>query len=173
MAKKNPLKEYDRKRDFKKTSEPKGKVKSRKPGKLSFVVQEHHARRLHWDFRLELGGVLKSWAVPKGPSMDPKDKRLAVETEDHPLDYGHFEGTIPEGEYGAGEVTIWDEGHWEPEEDTGDPIEALKKGELKFRLHGKRLEGSFVLVRTRMGDRKNNWLLIKHKEKAAVKKKAA
>lgn len=164
MAKKTLLSEYHRKRDFKKTREPKGKVESDPGERLTFVVQEHHASRLHWDFRLELEGVLKSWAVPKGPSLDPKDKRLAVETEDHPLEYGAFEGTIPQGEYGGGEVFLWDKGYWEPDEETGDPVKALKKGHLKFRLYGERLEGSFVLVRTNYNKSKKSWLLMKHKE---------
>ncbi len=158
------LETYQKKRNFKKTSEPSGGTRSKKSSKLIFVVQEHHARRLHYDFRLEYEGVLKSWAVPKGPSLDPKDKRLAVQTEDHPLEYAKFHGRIPEGEYGAGEVFIWDKGTWEPESD--DIGAALKKGELKFKLHGKKLNGSFVLVRTRFGkdQNKNNWLLIKHRE---------
>lgn len=159
------LKDYQRKRDFTKTKEPSGKKKIGKRKKPIFVIQEHHARRLHYDFRLELDGVLKSWAVPKGPSMDPKDKRLAVQTEDHPLEYAKFHGTIPEGEYGAGEVFIWDKGTWESED--SDPEAALEKGELKFRVKGKKIDGSFVLVRTNyMGNTNKNWLLIKHKEDA-------
>ena len=187
MAKKNLLKEYNRKRDFKKTKEPAGKIAKKKSKKLVFVVQEHHARRLHWDLRLELEGVLKSWAVPKGPSLDPKDKRLAVQTEDHPMMYKDFHGTIPEGEYGGGEMFIWDTGWWEPLDETGDPVKALEKGHIKFRMHGKKLKGSFVLVRTHYkgSDDKKNWLLIKHHDeeeklgeegqvvpiKSAVKKK--
>lgn len=177
MAKKNLLKEYNKKRDFTKTKEPAGKIARRKSKKLSFVVQEHHASHLHWDLRLELGGVLKSWAVPKGPSMDPSDKRLAVQTEDHPMKYRTFEGTIPKGEYGGGEMFIWDSGTWEPLEETGDPSEAIEKGQIKFNLHGKKLKGSFVLVRTnfRGSSTKKNWLLIKHKEdtkSAPAKKKS-
>ncbi len=169
MAKRNPLKEYNKKRDFKKSKEPAGKIGRRKTKKLNFVVQEHHASHLHWDLRLELDGVLKSWAVPKGPSMDPKDKRLAVQTEDHPMKYRTFEGTIPEREYGGGEMFIWDSGNWEPLEETGDPTEAIEKGHMKFILHGKKLKGSFVLVRTKWGnDKKKNWLLIKHKEETKV-----
>jgi bifunctional non-homologous end joining protein LigD len=153
------LKEYNKKRDFKITKEPSGKkVAKKKSKKLVFVVQEHHASHLHYDFRLELDGVLKSWAVPKGPSMDPSDKRLAMQTEDHPLPYAKFHGTIPAGEYGGGEVFIWDSGTWEAESD--DPQAALEKGDLKFKLKGKKLNGSFVLVRTRFA--KNSWLLIKH-----------
>src|SRR5690606_35456406 len=127
-------------------------------------VQEHHASTLHYEFRLELDCVIKSWAVPKGPSLDPKDKRLAVETEDHPIPYAKFHGTIPKGEYGGGEVFIWDNGTWESEVD--DPAEALKKGELKFKLKGKKLKGSFVLVRTnyKSSPTKKNWLLIKHRD---------
>ena len=171
---KDLLKEYNKKRDFSLTSEPSGRKKTakkaakKKTKKLTFVVQEHHARALHYDFRLELEGVLKSWAVPKGPSLDPADKRLAVQTEDHPLSYAKFHGTIPEGEYGGGEVFIWDKGTWEPEDD--DPIAALEKGNLKFKLKGKKLNGSFVLVRTnwRGGGNKRNWLLIKHHDEAEV-----
>lgn len=166
---KDLLRDYSKKRDFTLTKEPSGKSKKirKKSGKLIFVVQEHHARRLHYDFRLELEGVLKSWAVPKGPSLDPSEKRLAVQTEDHPLEYAKFHGKIPEGEYGAGEVFIWDKGTWEPEDD--DPVSALEKGHLKFRLKGKKLKGSFVLVRTawKRDEGKNNWLLIKHYEEIA------
>lgn len=162
IMKKDLLKEYNRKRDFKITKEPSGKKKvaAKKSKKLSFVIQEHHARRLHYDFRLEWEGVLKSWAVPKGPSLDPGDKRLAVQTEDHPLDYGKFHGTIPEGEYGAGEVFIWDKGTWEP---IGDPEAGLKKGHLEFHLKGYRLQGKWMLIRTHYkgNEDKKNWLLIK------------
>src|SRR5215813_10209356 len=137
MTKKNqePLAEYWAKRDFAKTSEPRGeRVSSGKA--LSFVIQKHAATRLHYDFRLELDGVLVSWAVPKGPSLDPKDKRLAVHVEDHPVAYGSFEGTIPKGQYGAGTVIVWDRGTWEP---VGDPHAGLKAGKLAFRLHGQKL----------------------------------
>lgn len=154
------LTSYRRKRDFDATSEPKGRV-ARTKGR-SFVIQKHDATRLHFDFRLELDGVLKSWAVTKGPSLDPSAKRLAVRVEDHPLDYGGFEGTIPKGQYGGGTVMLWDKGTWEPE---GDPHEGLRKGKLSFILHGKRLKGGFALVRMRKAsDRKRgreNWLLIK------------
>ena len=123
-----------------------------------FVVQEHHASHLHWDFRLEYDGVLKSWAIPKGPSMNPVDKRLAIQVEDHPLEYAQFEGTIPEGHYGAGHVMIWDSGNYEP---TNDMEMGLKKGVLSFILSGKRLQGEFSLVRFKKGDNPKNWLLIK------------
>lgn len=166
---KDLLRDYNKKRDFSLTKEPSGKTskKKTKSKKLIFVVQEHHARRLHYDFRLELEGVLKSWAVPKGPSLDPSEKRLAVQTEDHPIEYAKFHGTIPQGEYGGGEVFIWDNGTWESEDE--DPIEALEKGHLKFKLKGKKLKGSFVLVRTSFkGDEgKKNWLLIKHYDEIA------
>lgn len=174
MSKKNPLSAYNKKRDFSKTKEPAGKSKKSSRKKLIFVVHEHHARNLHYDFRLELEGVLKSWAIPKGPSLDPADKRLAVQTEDHPLDYGKFHGTIPKGEYGAGEVFIWDHGTWESEE--VDPIAALKKGHLEFSLKGKKLKGKWILIKTHYleSENKNNWLLIKrHDEKKKPKEKLA
>jgi bifunctional non-homologous end joining protein LigD len=160
------LQEYRKKRQFKETPEPSGKVGRRSGNR--FVVQEHHARRLHYDFRLEVNGVLKSWAVPKGPSMNPADKRLAVQTEDHPLEYGNFEGTIPTGHYGAGEVAIWDSGTFEPEGQM-TATEQIERGELKFTLHGKKLKGSFVLVRIRRrgNGEKKEWLLIKHRDQAA------
>src|SRR5262245_29879283 len=155
------LVEYRRKRHFDKTSEPAGKpAQARRAGKLSYVIQKHAATRLHYDFRLELDGVLKSWAVPKGPSFDPSEKRLAVEVEDHPIEYGNFEGNIPDGEYGAGEVIVWDRGKWSP---VGDPHEGLRKGKLEFDLDGKKLHGRWVLVRIHRRERSNkpNWLLIK------------
>ena len=162
------LKEYRAKRRFDVTAEPAG---GRKPGtrdrKLAFVVQKHRATALHYDFRLEWKGVLLSWAVPKGPSLDPADKRLAMAVEDHPLEYAKFEGIIPEGEYGGGTVMIWDNGTWTPE--SPDVDAALKKGDLKFTLHGKKLRGSWVLVRTRgryQGGR-SSWLLIKHRDEFA------
>jgi bifunctional non-homologous end joining protein LigD len=156
--------EYHRKRDFGLTPEPSGKaVESGK--RLVFVVQKHHARRLHYDFRLELDGVLLSWAIPKGPSLDPADKRLAVPTEDHPIEYGSFEGRIPDKQYGAGEVIIWDRGSWEP---VGDPHEGHRKGKLKFRLHGTKLHGGWNLIRTRPGaNAKEQWLLIKERDDEA------
>ena len=137
------LNEYKEKRDFQKTSEPKGKTKESKDA-LRFVVQHHMARAEHYDFRLEWEGVLLSWAVPKGPSYDTHDKRLAVKVEDHPLDYRNFEGTIPKGEYGGGTVMLWDEGFWEP---VGDVDSGLKKGEIKFILSGKRLKGKWTLIK--------------------------
>jgi bifunctional non-homologous end joining protein LigD len=158
------LEEYRRKRDFRKTSEPRpGNVRVR-AAELSYLIQKHDATRLHYDFRLELNGVLLSWAVTKGPSLDPSDKRLAVRTEDHPLSYGTFEGTIPKGEYGGGTVMLWDEGTWEPK---GDPYEGLKKGHLKFELHGERLTGGWDLIRMRGDGKRENWLLIKEKDAAA------
>jgi len=164
---KSKLAEYEAKRDFAKTREPSGRGKVRASDRLRFVIQKHDATRLHYDFRLELDGVFKSWAVTKGPSLDPHDKRLAVEVEDHPLDYGDFEGTIPKGQYGGGTVQLWDRGYWEYE-GTGSAEAALRKGELKFQLDGERLNGSWVLVRMR-GDRfkgkRNNWLLIKHRDR--------
>ena len=153
---------YRAKRDFKKTKEPSGAKKVAKADRLRFVVQKHEATRLHYDFRLELDGVFKSWAVTRGPSLDPADKRLAVEVEDHPLDYGDFEGTIPEGEYGGGTVMLWDRGYWAP---SGDPEAMLKKGDFKFVLDGGKLKGGWVLVRMRndkFKSKRNNWLLIKH-----------
>ena len=156
------LAEYNRKRDFAITPEPPGKAARVKKAKLAFVVQKHRAGHLHYDFRLEHEGAMLSWAVPKGPSLDPAVRRLAMQTEPHPMDYNHFEGVIPEGEYGGGTVMIWDNGTWEPE--SPDVGRALAKGQLKFRLHGKKLRGSWVLVRTG-GPR--NWLLIKHRDDAA------
>jgi len=168
-----PLEEYKRKRRFEDTPEPPPKVE--KKSKHRFVVQKHRATRLHYDFRLEMEGVLKSWAVPKGPSLDPADKRLAMQVEDHPVSYFDFEGTIPEGNYGAGTVMVWDVGTWEPlspkavegQYQTGTDAEAsemLKKGDLKIRLHGQKLNGDFALVRIksrRPGNKGTEWLLIK------------
>jgi bifunctional non-homologous end joining protein LigD len=152
------LTEYKKKRKFDKTPEPGPKEKRTRTGRL-FVIQKHRATQLHYDFRLEVDGVLKSWAVPKGPSLDPSVKRLAMQVEDHPVDYAKFEGVIPEGEYGGGTVMVWDYGTYKTE-NTDDVSQALRKGELKFSLNGKKLKGSWVLVRTR--DRQ--WLLIKHKD---------
>src|SRR5262249_54051836 len=166
---KDNLATYRAKRDFSQTAEPAGDTAVRPDEHLRFVIQRHDATRLHYDFRLEIDGVFKSWAVTRGPSLDPHDKRLAVETEDHPLDYGDLEGTIPKGQYGGGTVQLWDRGYWIPE---GDPHAGLKKGDLKFTLVGERLRGGWVLVRMK-GDkfggpnqrnRRTNWLLIKHRD---------
>jgi bifunctional non-homologous end joining protein LigD len=160
MARALDIATYNKKRDFTKTAEPKGR-KGRAKGD-SFVVQKHDASRLHWDFRLEMDGVLKSWAVPKGPSIDPDDKRLAVRTEDHPLDYGSFEGTIPEGEYGGGTVMLWDRGRWIPEPGK-DPRKTIEEGHLHFTLEGERMKGEWVMFRLkgRPGEKGENWMLKK------------
>jgi bifunctional non-homologous end joining protein LigD len=177
MAGRDPLEEYRRKRDFSRTPEPSGDESATSLERPLFTIQKHDASRLHYDLRLEIDGVLVSWAVPKGPSLDPAEKRLAVMTEDHPLGYGRFEGTIPEGEYGGGTVLLWDFGWWEPDlvwaKEAGDkkdrlladegPAAAVKAGELKFVLHGEKLRGSWVLVQMKgRGDK--NWLLIKHRD---------
>ena len=168
------LTEYQRKRRFNVTSEPSGDkpekkraVSAKKKKALGYVIQKHRATALHYDFRLEWNGVLLSWAVPKGPSLDPAVKRMAMPTEDHPIDYAKFEGIIPEGEYGGGTVMIWDNGTWRPEVDDVD--KAMKKGELKFSLQGKKLQGSWVLVRLRPRgeDKRAGWLLIKHRDEYA------
>lgn len=155
---------YNAKRDFKKTREPHGKMESRQ-SKRRFVVQRHEASHLHWDFRLEIEGVLKSWAVPREPSLDPNVKRLAVQVEDHPISYRTFEGDIPEGEYGAGHVDIWDEGTWICLDD--DASSAYDKGSLTFELKGRRLKGRWHLIRTRKSESKPQWLLFKGKDAAA------
>jgi bifunctional non-homologous end joining protein LigD len=167
------LAEYRRKRDFTRTREPKGGTPKKSP-RLAYVIQKHAATRLHYDLRLELDGVMKSWAVPKGPSLDPAVKRLAIHVEDHPIEYNQFEGTIPAGEYGGGTVMIWDYGTYTAAGDEEDPEAALRagyrKGDFKFELRGKRLKGSWVLVRTRgRGERprQGQWLLIKHRDEAA------
>lgn len=159
------LAQYHRKRRFNRTPEPKGKEAPSSTGRL-FIVQMHRARRLHYDFRLELNGVLKSWAVPKGPSLDPHEKRLAVHVEDHPVEYGDFEGGIPEGQYGAGTVVLWDRGEWTP---VGDPEEGYRQGKLKFQLAGEKLQGGWTLVRMRKdsGGKDDNWLLIKERDESA------
>lgn len=161
------LKDYRAKRDFRRTPEPPD-APGRQGERLAFVVQRHDATRLHYDFRLEWGGVLKSWAVTKGPSMDPADKRLAIETEDHPLAYGSFEGTIPKGQYGGGTVEIWDRGAWAPV-DPGNVDRDLAKGELKFVVAGRKLRGGFVLVRMKpkKGEKRPAWLLIKERDSVA------
>jgi bifunctional non-homologous end joining protein LigD len=168
------LKEYKKKRDFTRTKEPAPKAHPGE-GPLGFVVQKHSARALHYDFRLELDGVLKSWAVPTGPSLDPKEKRLAVMVEDHPLDYASFEGSIPQGEYGAGEVIVWDKGVYSPDEEGSlfeDRRKAeqimrqnLEQGRVKIFLRGERLKGSWALVK--MANRPKQWLLIKHSDQFA------
>jgi bifunctional non-homologous end joining protein LigD len=167
-----PLKEYRKKRDFDVTPEPAGEDKgSKHKASLIYVIQKHRASRLHYDFRLEWNGVLLSWAVPKGPSLDPAVKRLAMQVEDHPIDYANFEGIIPEGEYGGGTVMVWDSGKWEPE--SPDVDAALRKGDFKFILHGKKLKGSWVLVRTRgygSTSGRSSWLLIKHRDQYASKR---
>jgi bifunctional non-homologous end joining protein LigD len=156
------LAEYRRKRRFDVTPEPAGaRARSRRRPGLAFVIQKHQASHLHYDVRLEHQGVMLSWAVPKGPSLDPAVKRLAMRTEDHPIEYNEFEGVIPEGEYGGGTVMIWDRGTWEPE--VPDVGRALAKGDLKFTLHGRKLQGSWVLVHTD----ERRWLLIKHRDARA------
>ena len=160
------LSTYRKKRDFEKTAEPSGEAKVAPSKQRRFVIQKHDATRLHYDLRLEFDGVFKSWAVARGPSLDPHDKRLAVEVEDHPLDYGDFEGTIPKGQYGGGTVQLWDRGYWESD----DPERGFKKGDLKFTLRGDKLHGSWVLVRMRNdrnGGKRTNWLLIKHRDEFA------
>ena len=163
---KQPLSEYRRKRDFDVTPEPSGRPTPASKKKLAYVIQKHDASHLHYDFRLEWRGVLLSWAIPKGPSLDPSVKRLAAQVEDHPVEYGSFEGVIPEGEYGGGTVMLWDRGTWTPE--VPDVDAALAKGELKFTLDGAKLRGSWVLVRTKFGSSgKPQWLLIKHRDEYA------
>jgi bifunctional non-homologous end joining protein LigD len=165
------LSTYRKKRDFDKTAEPSGETPVKSSKRRRFVIQKHAATRLHYDLRLEFDGVFRSWAVTKGPSLDPHDKRLAVEVEDHPLDYGDFEGTIPKGEYGGGTVQLWDRGYWESD----DPEAGFKKGDLKFTLYGDKLHGSWVLVRMRndrTGGKRTNWLLIKHRDEYAREGKA-
>jgi bifunctional non-homologous end joining protein LigD len=167
---KSTLKEYQNKRNFAVTPEPSGSSKARPVHKsnLLYVIQKHQASHLHYDFRLEWRGVLLSWAVPKGPSLDPSVKRLATQVEDHPVDYGGFEGIIPEGEYGGGTVMLWDRGTWTSE--VPDVDAALREGNLKFSLAGKKLRGSWVLVRTKSGfggSKRQSWLLIKHRDRFA------
>src|SRR5215216_270638 len=160
-----PLAEYNAKRDFSRTAEPAGKVPKPRGKTLHFVIQKHAASHLHYDFRLELDGVMKSWAVPKGPSLDPTVRRLAMEVEDHPISYNTFEGTIPQGEYGGGTVMLWDRGTYEPEDGGGSESlrRGYEKGELRFQLHGHRLKGGFVLARLRRPGRPQ-WLLIKRRD---------
>ncbi|MEJ8843732.1 DNA polymerase ligase N-terminal domain-containing protein [Lacibacter sp. H375] len=162
---------YNKKRNFKSTSEPRGKLA--KEDELRFVVQRHHATNIHYDFRLEMHGVLLSWAVPKGPSLNGADRRLAMHVEDHPVSYINFEGTIPKGNYGAGTVEVWDHGRYIPLNEDGEPISEklayamYKKGSLKVELKGRKLKGEFALVNMKKDDGKS-WLLIKHKDKYAV-----
>ncbi len=159
------LEQYNRKRRFDRTPEPAGEVEPREQHR--FVVQKHRASQLHYDFRLEMDGVLKSWAVPKGPSLDPAEKRLAMQVEDHPVSYFQFEGNIPEGNYGAGTVMVWDIGEWQP---LGDALEMLREGDLKFRLNGSKLKGEFVLAKMRShrpGSKGTEWLLIKKRDESA------
>jgi bifunctional non-homologous end joining protein LigD len=163
------LTRYQEMRDFSQTAEPAGNDKVVPSEALRFVIQKHAASHLHFDLRLEVAGTFRSWAVPKGPSLDPKDRRLAMQVEDHPLDYGDFEGTIPKGQYGGGTVMLWDRGYWAPEKGFESIESALDKGELKFVMEGQRLHGSWVLVRTRRDDRgRANWILIKHTDAGAV-----
>src|SRR3954462_11739873 len=167
--KKKLLAKYRAKRDFSKTAEPSGDAKVKTSENLRFVIQKHAASHLHYDLRLELDGVFKSWAVTKGPSRDPQDKRLAVEVEDHPLEYGDFEGTIPKGQYGGGTVLLWDRGYWTP---VGNltPQQQIAKGHLEFVMEGERLQGRWMLIRLRRDSEKskrNNWLLIKRTDEAA------
>ncbi len=165
------LAQYKKKRSFKDTPEPEGAVKKR-ASKLTFVVQRHHASHLHYDFRLELDGTLKSWAVPKGPSLNPADKRLAMMVEDHPISYATFEGDIPEGNYGAGHVDVWDHGTYQPVDEHGENITAkefahnLHKGSIKFRMKGRKLKGEFALVNMHKDEK--TWLLIKHRDEFAT-----
>ena len=167
-----PLTEYNAKRDFTRTAEPAGKVPKPRGKALHFVIQKHAASHLHYDFRLELDGVMKSWAVPKGPSLDPTVRRLAMEVEDHPIAYNTFEGTIPQGEYGGGTVMLWDRGTYEADDDGGlaSLRRGYEKGELRFVMHGKRLEGGFVLARLRRPGRPQ-WLLIKRRDDHADPKR--
>jgi bifunctional non-homologous end joining protein LigD len=170
-AKSAPLAEYKRKRDFGLTAEPAGgPVRGATKRALRFVIQKHAASHLHFDFRLELDGVMKSWAVPKGPSYDPAVRRLAMEVEDHPIEYNAFEGTIPKGQYGGGTVMLWDRGTYEPEGGGGDQAlrDGYERGDLKIRMHGKRLKGGWVLVRMhREAEGRPQWLLIKHRDETA------
>ncbi|MGH2662786.1 MAG: DNA polymerase ligase N-terminal domain-containing protein [Actinomycetota bacterium] len=170
MPSREPLDEYRRKRDTAKTPEPAGRIRRSRRGKPQFVVQQHDATAMHWDFRLEADGVLKSWAVPKGPSTDPREKRLAMPTEDHPLDYAGFEGVIPEGEYGAGPVIVWDTGTYRNlTEKNGKEIpveDAVRKGHVKVFLEGEKVRGAYALTRTGQGKRPR-WILVKMKDEHA------
>jgi bifunctional non-homologous end joining protein LigD len=167
-----PLAEYERKRDFTKTAEPKGTTSARSRRGLRFVIQKHAASHLHYDLRLELDGVMKSWAVPKGPSYDPAIRRLAMQVEDHPIEYNTFEGTIPQGEYGGGTVMLWDRGTYEPEAGGGEDAvrDGYAAGDLKILMHGKRMQGGWVLVRMKREAGRAQWLLIKHRDEFATTK---
>lgn len=159
------LEEYQRKRNFDDSPEPAGKsVRRPQTQALQYCIQKHDASHLHYDFRLELDGTLKSWAIPKGPSLDPKVRRLAVHVEDHPLEYASFEGHIPEGHYGAGDVIVWDRGVWLPD---GDPQQGYAKGKLRFRLQGEKLSGTWNLFRTHLAGKKEQWLLVKSADEEA------
>jgi bifunctional non-homologous end joining protein LigD len=169
-SKNQPLADYKRKRNFNKTAEPEGGLQRRSRRGLRFVIQKHAASHLHYDLRLELDGVMKSWAVPKGPSYDPKVRRLAMQVEDHPIEYNTFEGTIPQGEYGGGTVMLWDRGTYEPEGGGGEAAvrDAYDRGDLKIVMRGKRMFGGWVLVRMRRDDAgRAQWLLIKHRDEFA------
>jgi bifunctional non-homologous end joining protein LigD len=169
MATKKALEKYQKMRDFGETPEPSGRRTTRRGKEPIFVIQKHAASHLHYDFRLEMEGVLKSWAVPKGPSYDPAVKRLAMMTEDHPYDYAKFEGVIPEGNYGAGNVIIWDEGTWTLLEPGDDPVKAVERGKLTFSMRGKKMRGEWALVRLARGksSKGNEWLLLKHRDQYA------
>jgi DNA ligase D-like protein (predicted 3'-phosphoesterase) len=166
------LQEYNKKRDFEATREPEGKVTAKIGNRLIFVIQKHNAKSLHYDLRLEADGVLKSWAVPKGPSLDPQEKRLAMMVEDHPLSYAEFEGLIPEGEYGAGSVIIWDKGDYKDvQEENGQTVpmsEAIRRGRIEVELQGEKLRGRFALIKAQLpGREENSWLLVKMRDKFA------
>lgn len=172
MGSEGRLREYAKRRDFSRTPEPAGKKERAKAAAPAFVIQQHDASRMHYDFRLQVGDVLKSWAVPKGPSTDPRDKRLAVRTEDHPLDYADFEGAIPEGEYGAGAVIVWDAGTYrnlreERDDDGASMDESLQDGKVEVWLEGEKLQGGYVLLRTKMRGDAKNWILKKLDDDAA------
>lgn len=164
--------DYNKKRDFSKTTEPKESNNKGNPDAPSFVIQKHDATNLHYDFRLEIDNTLKSWAVPKGPSTDPSIKRMAIPTEDHPLEYANFEGNIPHGEYGGGTVMIWDHGKFKniKEDKEGNPIslaDSYKMGTLEFSLQGEKLQGGFAMIKMKSGNMKGNWLLVKMKDEEA------
>lgn len=167
--------EYNKKRDFSKTPEPTGEEKGKIGGQFNFVVQKHNATRLHYDFRLEVDGVLKSWAIPKGPSLDPEEKRLAVRTEDHPVEYSSFEGVIPEGEYGAGEVIIWDKGIYKNSQEENEkevPMnKTIENGHIEVELEGEKLKGKFSLIKTSLRGKGDSWLLVKMRDQYADKTK--